>query len=77
MAISEAELRALRLKYEAAYDAYRSCVEALADLEGKGARPTPDLLTAEAEALRELNGARERYRDALLEIAVLSDEPKR
>jgi hypothetical protein len=32
MAISETELRELRLRYEATYDAYQSCVEALANV---------------------------------------------
>ena len=35
MPISESELRELRLRYEMAYDAYQSCVEALADVERK------------------------------------------
>ena len=77
MAISEAELRELRVKYEAAYDAYQSCIEALANIERKRSRPTHELLAAETKALRELNDARERYRDALMEIAFLSDDPKR
>jgi hypothetical protein len=76
MAIRETELRELRLRYEATYDAYQSCVEALANVQRQGSRPTHDLLAAEAKALRELNEARERYRDALMAIAFLSDDPK-
>jgi hypothetical protein len=75
--ITEDQLHELRLRYEATYDAYQSCVEALANVERKGSRPTHELLAAEAKALRELNEARERYRDALMEIAFLSDDPKR
>jgi hypothetical protein len=41
----------------------------------KGERPTPQLLEKEAKALRNLNEARERYRDALMQIAFLSDDP--
>jgi hypothetical protein len=33
-------------------------------------------MAAEAKALSELNEARERYRDALVEVAFLSDDPK-
>jgi hypothetical protein len=76
MAISETELRELRLQYEATYDAYQSCVEALANVERTGSPPTHDLMAAEAKALSELNEARERYRDALVEVAFLSDDPK-
>jgi hypothetical protein len=54
--LSETELRELRLRYEATYDAYQSCVEA-ANVQRQGSRPTHDMLAAEAGALRELNEA--------------------
>jgi hypothetical protein len=75
MPVSERELRELRLRYEAAYTAYQSCVEALAKAGSQGKRPSAELLQKEAQALRELNEARERYRDALMRIAFLSDDP--
>jgi ABC-type branched-subunit amino acid transport system substrate-binding protein len=62
---NEAELLTLRLRYEAAYDAYRCCVKALAEA---GRRPSHQLLVKEASALRALREARERYRGALLQI---------
>ena len=75
MPITEAELRELRLRYESAYDAYQSCVHALAELGRNGGRPSRELLENEAKALRELTEARERYRDALVQVAFLSDDP--
>jgi hypothetical protein len=69
MPISEAELLDLRQKYQAAYTAYQSCVDALAQISLKGEKASAELLASEARALRELNEARERYRDALMQIA--------
>ena len=66
IAMTEAELLAIRLHYEAAYDAYRACVRALA---GAGRPPSRHLLVSEANALRELSEARARYRSALLQVA--------
>lgn len=66
IAVDEAELLAMRLRYEAAYIAYRTCVKALAEA---GCRPPPQLLVSEADALRELSEAREHYRDALLTLS--------
>jgi hypothetical protein len=67
--VTEAELRELRQRYNAAYTAYQSCVLALneASVSGKGA--SRDLLENEARALRELTEARERYRDALMQLS--------
>lgn len=73
--ISEKALRELRQRYQAAYTAYQSCVDALAALSIKGEKATDELLTKEAKALRELNEARSLYRDALMEIAFLSGDP--
>jgi hypothetical protein len=67
--ISEAELRVLRQKYQAAYTAYQSCVDALAALAAKRETPSAELLEKEGKALRELNEARAAYRDALMDIA--------
>ena len=69
-ALTEAELLARRLRYEAAYLAYRSCVKALAEA---GCRPPPQLLVSEANALSELNEARQNYRDALLTLSLGQD----
>ena len=70
---SEDGLRELRQRYEAAYDAYQHCVQALKRVGIVGQRPSPELLQTEAKALRELNEARERYRDALMLTAFDTD----
>ena len=51
-------LQVLRMKYHAAYDAYRSCVEALSKASMNGGAPSQELLHNEGEALRELTEAR-------------------
>ena len=56
--IKEAALRGLRLKYNAAYSAYQSCVRALSEVSMAGEAPSAELLENEAKALRELTGAR-------------------
>ena len=70
--ISDAELVDLRLRYETAYDAYQASVFAL---EKAGAGAAPQLLARHAEMLRHLNEERARYRDALIQVAFLSDDP--
>ena len=75
--ISESELRELRQRYQAAYTAYQSCVDALTEIGSRGEKPSDELLHKEAHALRELNEARAAYRDALMEIGFLSDDFKR
>jgi hypothetical protein len=57
-AIIQAQLQALRLKYNAVYAAYRGCVEALSKVSIEGKTPSADLLRKEATALRELTEAR-------------------
>lgn len=57
-AITRAQPQSLRLKYNAAYTAYRGCVEALAETSMDGETPSPDLFQKEANALRELTDAR-------------------
>ena len=52
------DLSTLRTRYNAAYSAYRSCVEALSGASTTGRPPSQDLLDAEAKALRELTEAR-------------------
>jgi hypothetical protein len=69
MAPTEDKLLELRQRYKAAYTAYRSCVEALTELNLNGEKPSAELLGKEAKALRELNEARAAYRDALLQTA--------
>ena len=69
--ISDAELVDLRLRYEAAYDAYQASVFALQQACRPGDEPAPQLLTRHAETLRRLNEARARYRDALVQAAFL------
>jgi hypothetical protein len=70
---TEATLRDLRQRYQAAYTAYQSCVDALTEMGLKGEKPSDELLQREAKALRELNEARAAYRDALMETAFGED----
>ena len=74
MPINDAELVHLRLRYEAAYDAYQSCVLALEEVWRGGEKPSAELLERQKTALRELNEERKRYRDALVEVAFLPDD---
>jgi hypothetical protein len=69
MRFSATALRDLRQRYNTAYAAYKSCVDAMTELCFKGEKPSADLLEKEAKALRELNGARTAYRNALLDTA--------
>jgi hypothetical protein len=55
---SEADLRTLRLRYNAAYSAYQACVIAMNEAAMSSQTASPELLKQEAEALRELNDAR-------------------
>ena len=55
---SEADLRTLRLRYNAAYSAYQACLIAMNEAAMSGQTASPELLKHEAEALRELNDAR-------------------
>ena len=68
MAISDATLRELRLKYNAAYAAYQSCVMALNEAVLSGSRPTPELLENEGNSLRELTETRAKLLRALIEL---------
>jgi len=56
--ITEAALRELRLKYNAAYAAYQSCVMALNEAVFGGKKPTAELLASESAALGQLTDAR-------------------
>jgi hypothetical protein len=56
--ISEAAVRELRLRYNSSYAAYQSCVRALNEAAASGVAPSADLLTKEANALRQLAEAR-------------------
>ena len=55
---SEADLRALRLRYNAAYSAYQSCVIAINEAAMSGQPASKQLLDNVAQALRDLNEAR-------------------
>jgi hypothetical protein len=74
MPVTDAQLVDLRLKYEAAFSAYQSCVLALEVVWRAGEIPQAQLLERHAAALRELNAERTRYRDALVRVAFLSDD---
>jgi len=67
MSITEATLRDLRHRYNAAYTAYQSCVQALTEVTMSGKRPSPELLANEAKALHELTEARGKLLAALPE----------
>jgi len=56
--ITDAALRELRLRYNAAYSAYQSCVRALNEAIISGKTITPELVEHEAQSLRELTEAR-------------------
>ena len=75
MPISDAILVELRLRYEAAFGAYQSCVLALEQRWRVGDTPPAELRARHADALRVLNEERARYRDALVQVAFTSDEP--
>jgi hypothetical protein len=55
---SEADLRQLRLRYNAAYSAYQNCVIALNEAAMSGQAASQELLHNEAAALRDLTEAR-------------------
>src|SRR5689334_23235019 len=67
MSITEATVRDLRHRYNAAYTAYQSCVQALTEVTMSGKRPSPELLANEAKALHELTESRGRLLAALAE----------
>ena len=52
------DLQAFRLKYRIAYDAYRTCFDALSKASVRGEGPSMELLKREAEALREFSESR-------------------
>jgi hypothetical protein len=66
---SEAYLRELRLRYNAAFSAYQYCVIALAETALSGRAASPELLRCEAQALRDLIEARSHVLDALAATA--------
>jgi hypothetical protein len=72
--ITDAQLVDLRLKYEAAYDAYQTCVLALEALWRGGDTPPTQLIERHAAALRHLDAERTRFRDALVQVAFLGDD---
>ena len=75
MPITDAQLVDLRLSYETAYGAYQSCVIALEAIWRGGDSPPAQLLERHAVALRHLTAERSRFRDALMQVAFLQDDP--
>jgi hypothetical protein len=63
--VSDAAIRELRLRYNAAYSAYQSCVMALNEAVFSGTKPSPELIEKEAKALHELTEARGKLLRAL------------
>jgi hypothetical protein len=66
--MTQDKLRDLRLKYNAAYTAYQSCVIAMNECALRGVAPSDELLKNEAEALRVLNEARATLLAAMAEF---------
>lgn len=64
---TDAQLQLLRLKYNVAYTAYRSRVNALSEAAMEGKAHSAELLEHEAEILRELNEARANLLAAMAE----------
>ena len=69
LAISEADVRTLRMRYNAAYSAYQSCVLSLNEAAMAGQRPSQELLNSEAAALFELTEARGQLLAAMAAMA--------
>jgi hypothetical protein len=65
---SEADLRELRLRYNAAYSAYQSCLIALNEAAMSGQAASKALLENEGAALRELTEARGNLIAAMAQI---------
>jgi hypothetical protein len=59
----------LRLRYEAAFEAYRVHTARLIDHSKGGQQPTPQELAAEEEALYELSRLRRNLLDALATVS--------
>jgi hypothetical protein len=57
-AATEADVRELRMRYNAAYSAYQDCMIALNEAAMSGQPPSKRLLDNESQALRELTEAR-------------------
>jgi hypothetical protein len=72
--MTDAQLVDLRLKYETAYGAYRSCVLALEAIWRNGETPPAQLVERHAAALRHLDVERARFRDALMQVAFREDD---
>jgi hypothetical protein len=66
---SDADLRELRLRYNAAYSAYQSCVIALNTAAMTGQPASPELLANESAALRELTETRATLLAAMAAVA--------
>jgi hypothetical protein len=74
--VSEAELRALRARYLAAYLEYDRYVAALSGAGLRDARSVSELRVALARALEGLKAARWEYREALAQMSG-RDSPER
>jgi hypothetical protein len=68
-AVSEARVRTLRMRYNAAYAAYQSCLMAINEASMTGQAASPELLSSEAAALSELTEARGRLLGAMAAMA--------
>jgi hypothetical protein len=68
-AITDTDVRVLRMRYNAAYSAYQNCVIAINAAAMAGQAASTELLQNEAAALRELTEARGQLLMAMAELA--------
>jgi hypothetical protein len=67
--LSEADMRTLRMRYNAAYAGYQSCVLSLNEAAMAGQSPSQELFNSEAAALCELTEARGQLLAAMATMA--------
>ena len=75
--VTDAALRDLRHRYNAAYTAYQSCVLALNEAAMSGKPPSKELLQKESIALGELNEARRNLLAAMADMQNGYTKPSR
>jgi hypothetical protein len=76
MPVTSEKVLTARLKYLAAFTAYRSCIAALSRSGSIGEPPPTLLLEQEAKAHEDLSEARSEYREALLAITRAPDDQR-
>jgi len=74
--VTEAMLQELRMRYQAAYTAYRTCVRAVSEATMNGSLPSATLLEQEAKALGALNKLRANLMAAMAADAADGELPR-